>query len=624
VDLAIPGLGRARLIGRGGFGAIYSADDGEIGERVAVKILPPELGHGDRARFLRECETMRRVSGHPNVVRFERSGYSGDGRPYVVMELVDGGTLADLVRQEGGLGWEWAVELVLPIVDALGFAHRRGIVHRDIKPENILLAAGDLSPKLADFGIASLEDQTRTVSTGVQASLAHTAPETFDGERDQRSDLYSLASTLYQAVVGRAPFSGPGDELTTLVKRVLTEPVPLIDPGRPGPVDRFFAAALAKDPDQRPASSHELRTWIGTVGAGRDPHPVPPPVVGGPLTEPVITAVADSSAVVATDPMVATNPMVEPFPAVTGPVAIVASASGPANRADLDRSPPGRPGDRPELRRLSPLASAAVGGGGAVAVLSVVIGLWLAVGTGGSDSEPPAPTPAPPTIAPVDIPDLVGRTRAEAEDALVGQALRPEVTVEDLPVGDERDGTVLSQLPSPTTAAAAGATVQLVVGRACTTVTQPVEGQTIEYVPPHRGEGDLDFFGHGPEVTLLVSLSLTEAEVELTIDFEAIETRGDLTEAGGTSEQPLASVPPETPIHGSSLGMGPGVTNAVFDDLRVLDGLEAEVVETPDRPLLARVTDVGDTLGPEAGTTTMVTVETRPFELTLVEPGCTA
>ena len=277
IDLGIDHLTDVTMIGRGGFSVVYAASHTLFKRRMAVKVLNPLTKESERLRFERECEVLGRLSDHPNVVSVYNAGYTDDDRPYLLMELVDGGTLQDRLQASGPLPWPEAVDHLLPICDALAAAHREAILHRDVKPENILLA-NDAKPRLADFGIASLRDATGATSTHVTASMLHTAPETFENTRDERSDLYSLASTLFALIVGRAPFWHEDDlSIHPLMNRLMNEPAPAMPSELAPPELSFFIQrALAKDPAHRPQTAEdfgrELRAITGNqVSSGAAP-----------------------------------------------------------------------------------------------------------------------------------------------------------------------------------------------------------------------------------------------------------------------------------------------------------------------------------------------------------------
>ena len=291
IDLGIDNLSEVEVFGRGGFSTVYGASHTLLKRRVAVKVLNRLTRESERRRFERECEVLGRLSDHPNVVTVHQAGYTTDGSPYLIMELVEGGTLADLLDRRGRLPWPEAIDLLLPVGSALARAHDESILHRDVKPENILLAGDE--PRLADFGIAYLRDATGATSTHITASWLHTPPETFDNRRDERSDLYSLASTLYTLIVGHAPFWRPDDEsLNPLMSRLLHEPAPAVAPDlAPAALNGFILRGLAKDPAERPqtvaAFVEELR---GIRAGGSAPPPAPEPLP--PSAQPTVAAPA--------------------------------------------------------------------------------------------------------------------------------------------------------------------------------------------------------------------------------------------------------------------------------------------------------------------------------------------
>ncbi len=280
----IDGLSGLEHIGAGGYSTVFVGTDEAFSRKVAVKVLDV-LGDAGRRRFERELALMGRLDGHPNVITPYRSGYTGDGSAYLIMEYAANGSLQDQLDHGHVFTWEQAVAYLGPVAQALGAAHADGILHHDIKPANILLTA-DWVPKLTDFGIASIREGTATGS--VTFTLAHTSPETFTGgvdRRDERSDLYSLASTMFAMVAGRAPFDVDGpDSHPAYLHRIATHPVPGL--GRGEAVDRFMTSALDKDPDRRPASARAfleaLPGWSWPDGSGRVVI-TPGPATSGPV-----------------------------------------------------------------------------------------------------------------------------------------------------------------------------------------------------------------------------------------------------------------------------------------------------------------------------------------------------
>ena len=182
------------------------------------------------------------------------SGFAVDDRPYIVMEYLDGGSLADLMSR-GVLPWSKAAEIGVKLAGALQAAHVAGILHRDVKPENVLISEYH-EPKLADFGIScGLEGVPETRTGVITASLYHAAPEVLAGKRPtQASDVYSLASTVYASLAGNAPFQRDSDEsILPLFARAATEPVPdLRMRGIPNGLCVALERGLAKEPRERP------------------------------------------------------------------------------------------------------------------------------------------------------------------------------------------------------------------------------------------------------------------------------------------------------------------------------------------------------------------------------------
>lgn len=273
------------LIGSGGSGAVYSAWDEAFGRRVAVKVLRA-VDPDDRRRFERERRIMGHLSAHPNIVTAYRAGFTGTGAPYLVMEHAPDGSLQDVLRRSGPLPWPVAVDHTIAAATGLAHAHASGVLHKDVKPANILLIFG--VAKLSDFGIAALRG--RTVSE-VAYTLAHSAPETFAhgrDARDERSDLYSIASTLYELLRG-APAFDAGDEqdsqLAYLYRIMGHRPPPLPDSVPPA-IQELVARGMAKDPADRPATVEMFAAELRSLRIALDPTTPAAPSVRPPPPAP--------------------------------------------------------------------------------------------------------------------------------------------------------------------------------------------------------------------------------------------------------------------------------------------------------------------------------------------------
>ena len=272
----VQGLGELTEIGRGGFGIVYRAEDASHGRTVAVKVLRHSLDEEGTARFERECRTAGALSGHPNIVSIHGSGVTSEGLPYLVMDLLPGGSLAERVRSEGPLPFGVVIEVGVGLAGALAAAHGRGIVHRDVKPENVLFSSFGL-PQLVDFGIARMASEFETRSGSISASLAHAAPEVIAGAKAEPSaDLYSLASVLHFALSGSAPFQGDEEEtLAPLIARISTAPPPdLREIGVPDPLAAVIERGLAKNPADREPTAEDFAEALR--GAARELGQTPP------------------------------------------------------------------------------------------------------------------------------------------------------------------------------------------------------------------------------------------------------------------------------------------------------------------------------------------------------------
>src|SRR5436190_14426483 len=249
------------LLGRTGMSEVWSAEDLELGRHVAIKLLAPDA---DTARFEREARAFASLA-HPNVTQLYDYG-EAEGRPYMVLEYVPGGTLEDRLRGARPLPDEDAYAIAAGIASGLAHAHARGVVHRDLKPANVLFDE-EGRPKLADFGIARLAvgEGTLTEAGTVLGTAAYISPEQAAGEpASPASDVYSFGVILYRLLTGRLPFEGESVlDMAAMHREVEPPPIDWVRPDAPPRLAAIAAAALVKDPRLRPADGAALAAEIG-------------------------------------------------------------------------------------------------------------------------------------------------------------------------------------------------------------------------------------------------------------------------------------------------------------------------------------------------------------------------
>ncbi|TQJ48844.1 serine/threonine-protein kinase [Phycicoccus sp. SLBN-51] len=274
----IPGLVYVQPVGSGGYADVFLYEQQMPRMPVAVKVLKGEgLTPAIRQQFTDEADTMAQLGDHPYIVQVFRADTAADGRPYLVMKYYPPPNLAVRARRE-----RFTVEEVLrtgiQLASAVETAHRAGIIHRDIKPANVLVSQYG-APGLTDFGIAGQLGHHGGVGNDVDGdddgddvgvSVPWAPPEVLFGQSngDERADVYSLAATLWQLLVGRSPFEVPGGDNTAyaLMPRIRSTPVPAT--GRadvPVSLERLLALAMAKDPSARPASALQLARALQAV-----------------------------------------------------------------------------------------------------------------------------------------------------------------------------------------------------------------------------------------------------------------------------------------------------------------------------------------------------------------------
>ncbi len=310
-DLAGHNLGPYRLLdqlGAGGMATVYKAYHAAMDRYVAIKVLPQHLARDPnfRARFQQEARVIARLEHRHILPVYDVA--EEDGIPYLVMRYTDGGDLNNLIA--GRLTVERAVELLAQVAEALGYAHRRGVIHRDVKPANVLIGR-DGDALLADFGIAKIYENTlQLTGEGTMVGTpAYMAPEQLQGKRvDARTDIYALGVVLYQALTGECPFVAE----TPLAVAMMHIHNPLRPPRQlksdiPESIERIILRAMAKSPEDRFQTAEEMAEALRAALAAA-------PAAMGPPTAPVAAA----------PPAPSPTPVAEPVPAAPATPGVVA------------------------------------------------------------------------------------------------------------------------------------------------------------------------------------------------------------------------------------------------------------------------------------------------------------
>ncbi|MEV5170554.1 serine/threonine-protein kinase [Streptomyces flaveolus] len=351
-------------LGSGAMGEVWRAEDRLLGRTVAVKLLRTDEA-ADAERFRLEARTAGRLN-HPNVVGVYDFG-SHHGRLYLVMELVDGWSLAQERSLRGTLDPQEAAALAAQVASGLAAAHRQGVIHRDVKPANVMLSA-DRTAKIADFGIARFADEAAaglTATGKIVGTADYLAPERALGRpAHPASDVYSLGCVLYELLTGRPPFRG-ATPLAVVQQHVDAPPAPpaRLRPGIPQRLSGYVLLLLAKEPAHRPTAD-EAADWLASYGRVS---PAPGP---------------DATAL-------------PPAPA-TAPAPVVPATSAPAPRTPVSRT---ATHSRPRARR-KPIARAAVGGAGlALFAAAAALGASLNSGEDSEGTPPSPPASASATVA---------------------------------------------------------------------------------------------------------------------------------------------------------------------------------------------------------------------------------
>ena len=441
IDLPVTLGGRYRVereLGRGGMAKVFLGTDTVLGRTVAVKVLAPQFADDDGfvQRFRREAQAAASI-GHPHIVSVFDTG-SDDGVHYIVMEYVEGRTLAEFLAGGGRILPDRAIDIAMDVCQALEAAHAQGVIHRDIKPGNIMLnPRGEV--KVTDFGIARVTTTADTVAqtAAILGTASYLSPEQAQGQPvDARSDLYSLGCVVYEMVTGRPPFLGDSP-VAVASKQVLEQPVPpsKLNSDVTPDLDAVILRALAKNPANRYQSAEEMRADLERAKRGL-------PVDATPLLAAGATQVLDR----------------------------------PPAQATQVLPPP-----EPERRNnWVPIAVTLV----LIALLGAL--LWFLASTL-LDDDPQTPVS-------VDVPNVVGDKRAQAISEIEDAGLEVG-TITPVAAADETQepGTVVEQDPAAGDEVERGTAVDLTIVESPALVAIPdLEGSSVEEAEAALLELDLE------------------------------------------------------------------------------------------------------------------------------------
>lgn len=278
-----------RRLGTGSMGEVYEAVHAVIGRRVAIKVLKHGVDEALNAsrRLLEEARAVNAIR-HPGIVDVFDVGVYGDRRPFLVMELLEGRSLSDRLKQQGKPALDESLHLLGGILEALGAAHRAGVIHRDLKPSNVFLVGEPPGParvKLLDFGIARRADRPEPLTAPEMAlgSVGFMAPEQLQGQAVAASDLYAVGCLAWQLLVGRPVF--PLKNIPDAARRHLTEPAPKLRAALPDAsalLEAWVDMLLQKDVAQRPRTAEAALSALRAVREDLAAQ-------GGPATEPSLS-----------------------------------------------------------------------------------------------------------------------------------------------------------------------------------------------------------------------------------------------------------------------------------------------------------------------------------------------
>jgi eukaryotic-like serine/threonine-protein kinase len=435
-----------RRLGRGGMAEVYLARDQMLDRPVAVKVLFPALATdpGFVERFRREAQRAAALN-HPNIVSVYDWG-EANGTYFIVMEYVEGESLAETIHTEKRVHPDRAAEIASDVAAALAFAHRNGVIHRDVKPGNVLIDR-EGAVKVADFGIAraisDASDQNLTKTGSVMGTATYFSPEQARGAQlDPRSDLYSLGCVLYEMITGHPPFAGE-NAVAIAYKHVQEQPVPprRIDPAIPETLEAIVLKCLAKNPANRYPSGQDMRADLRRYLDGA--RIMAEPVMAPPM-DPGATGVMAPTGYMERTSMVGAPPTTRGRWDGYGD-----DGYGPYDDDYEDEDEPKRPKSFLVV----------------LALLVVILGgllFLVARSLGGGDDE---------NAVQVTVPNVIGMTAEEATNKLTEAKL--EAKVEEAADTTQEKGRVFDQTPKGTTKADEGSTVTIKVSTGAETFPMP-------------------------------------------------------------------------------------------------------------------------------------------------------
>ena len=427
------------LLGEGGMGAVWGAFNLQLEAEVAIKLLIRNDGDRDllTQRLKQEAKATAKL-GHPAIVRVFDVGESELGDAFIVMELLKGRSLAGVLAEDGCLPFARAVQLLLPIVDALSVAHAKGLIHRDLKPDNVFIVADEdqIQPKLVDFGIVKVDDPASGHTNLTQVGMVLGSPEYMSPEQargledvDHRTDIWSFCVVLYEAISGATPFAAAN--YNALLRSIVEEePKPLeVHSEEEGELWRILQRGLSKAREQRFRSMSELgralASWLIRQGVVED-------ACGGSLEAKWILRSSDPSALRASRGSLPTFPSTPPQSGVrpnelaTAPTIDARPATDPARAVAVASEPP-HPSVPKTARRALPTTLIAAG----AAILVTIAFVFVLRGRPDDAREPDGPkAPAPRAAAEILPPNTILPSSEPASSISVSPVAtltRPEI-----------------------------------------------------------------------------------------------------------------------------------------------------------------------------------------------------